>query len=47
MLKLPAGATAPTTLSATGLAGPTGIAVDTAGDVYVADAGNNRVLRLR
>jgi sugar lactone lactonase YvrE len=30
--------------SADTLCGPTGVAVDSAGDVYIADAGNNRVL---
>jgi serine/threonine-protein kinase len=29
-----------------GLNGPQGVAVDTAGNVYVADTGNNRVLQL-
>ncbi len=29
----------------TGLSGPSGIAVDTAGNLYVVDSGNNRVLR--
>jgi serine/threonine-protein kinase len=30
----------------TGLSNPGGVAVDTAGDVYVADSGNNRVVKL-
>jgi sugar lactone lactonase YvrE len=46
VLKLAAGATAPTELAFAGLSFPTGVAVDTAGTVYVADNGNNRVLKL-
>jgi serine/threonine-protein kinase len=30
----------------TGLNGPLGAAVNTAGNVYIGDAGNNRVLKL-
>jgi serine/threonine protein kinase, bacterial len=30
----------------TGLNGPIGVAVDGAGNLYVADSGNNRVLKL-
>lgn len=39
---LPAG---PGTIRSTGMNQPTGIAVDSAGNVYVADTGNNRILR--
>jgi serine/threonine-protein kinase len=46
VLVLPAGLTAPVELPFTGLNRPTGVAVDTAGNVYVADSGNNRVLEL-
>jgi streptogramin lyase len=46
VLKLAAGATAPTTLPFTGLNKPSGVAVDTTGAVYVADSGDNRVLKL-
>ena len=47
LLKLAAGAGAPTELPFTGLASPPGgVAVDTAGAVYVADSVNNRVLKL-
>ena len=35
-----------TALAFTGLKDPTGVAVDAQGDVYVADAGNRRVLKL-
>src|ERR1700722_2667868 len=35
----------PTTAFSTGLNAPTGVAVDSAGNVYVADAGNNRIMR--
>jgi serine/threonine-protein kinase len=38
--------TASITLPFNGLKGPQGVAVDSAGNVYVADAGNNRVLKL-
>jgi DNA-binding beta-propeller fold protein YncE len=34
------------TVPATGLSGPSGAAVDTAGDVYIADTGNNRILKI-
>jgi DNA-binding beta-propeller fold protein YncE len=34
------------TLPFNGLNSPQGVAVDAAGNVYVADAGNNRVLKL-
>jgi DNA-binding beta-propeller fold protein YncE len=46
VLKLAAGAGAPTVLPFTGLNGPGGVAVDAAGAVYVTDAGNSRVLKL-
>jgi streptogramin lyase len=36
----------PTVLPFTGLTFPSGVAVDGAGDVYLADTGNNRVLKL-
>ncbi|HEX9175994.1 MAG TPA: hypothetical protein VF874_07835 [Mycobacterium sp.] len=35
-----------TVLPFTGLDGPWGVAVDTAGNVYVADTGNSRVVKL-
>jgi uncharacterized protein (TIGR03437 family) len=37
----------PSTSLSTGLNGPTGIAVDGNGNVYVADSGNNRILRFK
>ena len=46
MLKLAARSTAPTELPFTGLNHPYGVAVDAAGNVYVTDTGNNRVLKL-
>jgi len=46
VLKLPTGATAPTTLPFTGLNNPEGVAVDSTGALYVADSGNGRVLKL-
>jgi sugar lactone lactonase YvrE len=46
VLALLAGSTAPFELPFTGLNRPTGVTVDTAGNVYVADSGNNRVLEL-
>jgi sugar lactone lactonase YvrE/serine/threonine protein kinase len=51
VLKLEPGQTTPTVLSFTGLNLPTGVAVDTAGNMYVADlylsdVGNNRVVEL-
>ena len=42
----PAPASGQPVLPFTGLNGPDGVAVDTAGTVYVADSGNNRVLTL-
>ncbi len=46
VLKLPAGSTTQVALPFTGVKDPQGVAVDTAGNVYVADKGNNRVLKL-
>jgi serine/threonine protein kinase, bacterial len=43
---LPAGSTTPVELPFTGLNSPTGVAVDTARNVYVVDGGNHRVLKL-
>ncbi|MGA2716047.1 MAG: hypothetical protein ABSG41_23350 [Bryobacteraceae bacterium] len=40
-----ASGTQPSGISATGLTLPSGIAVDSQGNVYVVDAGNNRILR--
>jgi serine/threonine-protein kinase len=45
VLKLAAGASAPTVLPFTGLDHPLGVAVDTAGNLYVAER-SNRVLKL-
>jgi serine/threonine-protein kinase len=46
VLKLAAGSETPTVLPFTGLKYPEGVAVDTSGNVYVADEFNNRVLKL-
>ena len=46
VLKLAAGSTTQTVLPFTGLNHPAGVAVDTAGNLYVVDWGNNRVLKL-
>ena len=46
VVKLAAGSNAVTPVPFTGLNYPEGIAVDSAGDVYVADRGNNRVVKL-
>ena len=46
MLKLAAGASAPTALPLTDLKNPEGVAVDTDGNVYVTDNGNKRLLKL-
>jgi serine/threonine-protein kinase len=43
---LAAGATIQTVLPFTGLDRPAGVAVEGAGNVYVTDYGNNRVLKL-
>ena len=46
VVKLAAGASAQQVLPFTGLAGPSGVAVDSAGTVYVTDYDNNRVVQL-
>ncbi len=46
MLKLAAGSATQTVLPFTGLNSPMGVAVDTAGNLHVTDAGNHRVLKL-
>ena len=46
MLKLAAGSATQSVLPFTGLAWPMGVAVDSAGDLYVADNGTSRVLKL-
>jgi serine/threonine-protein kinase len=46
VLKLPAGAGAPIELPFNGLSQPFGVAVDTDGNVFVADSINDRVLKL-
>ena len=46
MIKLPAGSNTPVPLSFTGLENPQGLAVDSAGNVYVNDFASNRVLEL-
>lgn len=45
-MKLAAGASTQTVLPFTGLNHPYGVAVDTAGSVYVTDRNTNRVLKL-
>jgi uncharacterized protein (TIGR03437 family) len=40
-----ASGTQPATIPTTGLTSPSGVAVDSRGNVYVVDAGNNRILR--
>ena len=45
VVKLAAGSSTPTVLPFTGLRGPMGVAVDSAGNVYVIDQ-NDRVLKL-
>ena len=45
-LRLAAGSTTATALPFTGLNAPSDLAVDTSGNVYVTDRGNNRVLKL-
>ena len=47
MLKLAAGATTQRVVPFSGLSGLGGVAVNSAGDVYVADRGNHRVLNWR
>jgi DNA-binding beta-propeller fold protein YncE len=46
VLELAAGSDTPTVLPFTGLNHPSGVAVDTAGNLYVTDGYNNRVLKL-
>ena len=46
VLALPAGWTAPTELPFSGLSDPFAVAVDTAGNVYVTDLGNSRIVKL-
>jgi serine/threonine-protein kinase len=46
VLKLAPGSTTQTVLPLTGLSKPVRVAVDTAGNVYVADERSNRVLKL-
>jgi serine/threonine protein kinase, bacterial len=46
VLKLAAGSATPTVLPFIGLNNPYGVAVDSAGDLYVTDMGNNRVVKL-
>ena len=46
VVRLPAGASAATPLSFTGLKDPQGVAVDAAGDVYVTDLGPAPVVKL-
>ena len=46
LVKLAPDASTQTVLAFTGLANPSGVAVDSAGAVYVTDAGNNRVVKL-
>jgi ipoprotein LpqH len=46
VLKLAAGSATPEVLPFTGLNNPDGVAVDTAGDLYVTDLNNNRVVKL-
>jgi len=43
---LPVGASSVTTLVSTGLNHPSGIAVDSAGNLYIADSGNNAIKEL-
>jgi DNA-binding beta-propeller fold protein YncE len=45
-LKLPAGSSVQVEMPFTGLSEPEGIAVDTAGSVYVTTHGDNRVFKL-
>jgi serine/threonine protein kinase, bacterial len=45
-MKLAAGSNTATVLPLTGLNTPLGVTVDTAGNVYVADRGNDRAVKL-
>jgi serine/threonine protein kinase, bacterial len=46
VLKLAAASATQAELPFTGLHGPNGVAVDSAGNVYITDVNNNRVLKL-
>ena len=46
VLKLPAGSNTPTVLPLSGLNTPLGVTVDKNGNVYVADRGNDRTVKL-
>jgi serine/threonine-protein kinase len=46
VVRLAAGSSAQAVLPFTGLSKPGGVAVDAAGNLYVADYGNHRVLKL-
>jgi serine/threonine-protein kinase len=46
VLKLPSGSNTPTALPLSGLNTPLGVAVDNTGNIYVADRGNDRTVKL-
>ncbi|MGA3213563.1 MAG: hypothetical protein ABSD20_19845 [Terriglobales bacterium] len=46
VVELPACGGAQTTLPATGLSHPSGVALDAAGDLFIPDSGNNRVVEV-